>query len=177
MHHFFRVRRVFCASSMTILLLYIPAKIKMSFIRKDDFFFTKIGIFCKSIGGPLIKKKMQWMVNWIQFLNQLDFVRRHTKVFMQNSSQWCLWNVQLLRTTVNWCWWCTLSATVVMFSVVRTIFGFSRQFLSLFLQQNTPSWRCFFSSKIRMQFSHKVMSQYLPAFFKRIHNYIRSAEE
>ena len=25
---------------------------------------------------------------------------------MQNSSQWCLRNVQLLRTTVNWCWCC-----------------------------------------------------------------------
>ena len=35
----------FCA---TILLVYIPAKIKMSFIWKDDFFFAKIGIFCRS---------------------------------------------------------------------------------------------------------------------------------
>ena len=31
--------RVFCAPNATILLLYIPAKIKMSFIWKDDFFF------------------------------------------------------------------------------------------------------------------------------------------
>ena len=47
------------------------------------------------------------------------------------------------------------------------------------------SWRCFSSSKIRMQFSHtfcnitmifKVMSQYFPALVKRIHNRIRSAE-
>ena len=41
--------RVFCAPNATILLVYIPAKIKMSFIWKDDFFFTKIRIFCKSI--------------------------------------------------------------------------------------------------------------------------------
>ena len=44
--------RVFCAPNATILLVYIPAKIKMSFIRKDDFFFAKIGIFWKSIAGP-----------------------------------------------------------------------------------------------------------------------------
>ena len=31
----------------------VRAKIKMSFIGKDDFFFAKIGIFCKSIAGPL----------------------------------------------------------------------------------------------------------------------------
>ena len=34
--------RVFCAPNATILLVYIPAKIKMSFIWKDDFFFAKI---------------------------------------------------------------------------------------------------------------------------------------
>ena len=38
----------------TILLVYKPSKIKMSFFWKDDFFFfSKIGIFCKSIAGPL----------------------------------------------------------------------------------------------------------------------------
>ena len=31
----------------------IPAKIKMSFVGKDDFFFTKIDIFCKPNEGPL----------------------------------------------------------------------------------------------------------------------------
>ena len=41
--------RVFCAPSATILLVSMPAKIKMSFIWKD----AKIGIFCKSIAGPL----------------------------------------------------------------------------------------------------------------------------
>ena len=39
---------IFCALNATILLVYIPAKIKMSFIWKDDF-FAKIGIFCNSI--------------------------------------------------------------------------------------------------------------------------------
>ena len=42
--------RIFCAPNSTILLVYISAQIKMSFIWKDDvFFFAKIGIFCKSI--------------------------------------------------------------------------------------------------------------------------------
>ena len=58
------------------------------FIWKDDFFFAKIGIFCKSIAGPLSEAKTLWMINWLQILNQLNFVRvgRHTKVCMQNSS-------------------------------------------------------------------------------------------
>ena len=50
---------------------------------------------------------------------------------------------------------------------------------------NIRSRRCFSSSKIRTQFSHtycnitmvfKVISQYFLALFKRIHNYIPSAE-
>ena len=76
----------------------------MSFIWRDNF-FSKIGIFCMSILGPLSETKMHWMLNWLQLLNQLNFVWRLTKVFMQNSSQWCLRNVKFLRTIVNWCWW------------------------------------------------------------------------
>ena len=59
----------------------------MSFICKDDI-FCKIGISCKSIVGPISEAKTPWMVNRLQLLNQLNFVWRHTKVFMQNSSQW-----------------------------------------------------------------------------------------
>ena len=117
--------RVSCAPNATILFAYIPAKIKMSFIWKGDFFFAKIGIFCKSIADPPSEAKPHWMVNWLQFLNQLNFVWRHTKIFMHNSSLWCLRNVELLRTTVNWWWWCashTLSATAAIFSGVRTVF-------------------------------------------------------
>ena len=57
----FWVRRLFnlyvrfvCALNATILLVYIPAMIKMSFIRKYDFFFGKIVIFCKLITDPPI---------------------------------------------------------------------------------------------------------------------------
>ena len=49
--------QVFCATNATILLVYITAKIKRSFIWKDEFFFffffAKIGIFCKLIAGLL----------------------------------------------------------------------------------------------------------------------------
>ena len=37
--------RVFCAPNATILLVYIPAKIKMSFIWKDVFFLPKSASF------------------------------------------------------------------------------------------------------------------------------------
>ena len=51
----------FCGPNATILLVYIPAKIKMSFIWKDDFFFGKIGIFCKSIAGPLCEALFKYV--------------------------------------------------------------------------------------------------------------------
>ena len=93
-------------------------------------FFAKIGIFYKSFAGSLREAKMHWIVNWLQLLNQLNFVWRHTKVLMKNSSQLCLRNVQLLRTTVNWCWW-RLTHT---FCHSSNILGY--QFLSLFSQDS-----------------------------------------
>ena len=68
-------------------------------------FFARIDIFWKSIAIPLSEAKTHWMVNFLHLQNRLGFEWCHTKVFMQNSSQWCLRNIQLLRTTVNWCWW------------------------------------------------------------------------
>ena len=44
--------RVFCVPNAIILLVYLLAKIKMSFLWKDSF-FAKLSIFCKSIAGPL----------------------------------------------------------------------------------------------------------------------------
>ena len=44
--------RVFSVPNVTILFVYIAAKIKMSFIWKHDF-LAKICIFCKSIADPL----------------------------------------------------------------------------------------------------------------------------
>ena len=119
----------------------------MSFIWKDDFFsFAKIGIFCKSIAGPLSEAKTDWKVSWLQLLNQLNFLWRHTKGFTQNSSQRCLRNVQLLKTTVNWCWdgaSHALSATAAIFSGYTLFLAFHAlvyrsgcQFLSRFSQDN-----------------------------------------
>ena len=54
------------SSAMYACGFHIPAKIKMSFFWKDDFFFffAKIGIFCKSVAGPLNEMKTHWM-DWI----------------------------------------------------------------------------------------------------------------
>ena len=69
-----------------VLLVYIPAKVKISFICKNNFFFfAKIGIFWKSISGALSEEKTHRMVNGLQLLNQVDFVWCHTKVIMQNT--------------------------------------------------------------------------------------------
>ena len=189
--------RVFCAPNATILLIYILAKINMSFIWKDDFLLPSFaGIFSKSIAGPFSEAKTHCRVSWLQLLNQLNFVWRHTKDFISNSYQWYLRNVQLLRTTVNWCWW----RFTYTFSHSGNILGYTHCFWFFtlwFIDENASffhffhkitniqSWRCFSSSKIRMQFSHtfcnitmivKVMSQYFPELFKCIHNHIRSAE-
>ena len=98
--------RIFCAPNAAILLVYLPCQDQNELQLKIWFFFAKIGIFCKSITGPLSEAKTHWMLNWLQRLNQLNFVQRHTKVFIKFSSQWCLRNVQLLRTTVIWYLWC-----------------------------------------------------------------------
>ena len=47
--------RVFCAPKATILFVYIPAKMKLSFMNEKMifFFFAKIGIFCKLIADSL----------------------------------------------------------------------------------------------------------------------------
>ena len=57
--------QVFCSPNAIILL----ASGKMMFL-------PKIGIFYKSIAGPLSEAKTYWMVNWLQLLNQLNFVCR-----------------------------------------------------------------------------------------------------
>ena len=142
------------------------------------------------------EQKSHWMVNWFQHLNQLNFVWRHTKVFMQNSFQWCLRNIELMRTTVNWCWWrftrtfChssnILGCTHCFWLFTLWFIDEDTSFFHFFNKiTNILSWWCFSSFKIRTQFSHtfcnitmifKVMSQYFSVLFKRIHNHIRLAE-
>ena len=168
------------------MFTYPPRSIWAS-SEKIMFFFGKIAIFCKSIAGPVSEAKTHWMANWLQLLHQLNFVSHYTKVFMQNSSQWCLRNVPLLRTTVNWCWWrftqnfCRsnniLGCTTWFWLFKLWLIDEEANFLHFFHNiTNIKSWRCFSSSKIRTQFAHtfcnKVMSQYFAALFERIHNHI-----
>lgn len=188
--------RVFCAPNATILLVYIPAKIKMSFIRKNDF-FCKIGIFCKSIAGPLSEAKTHWMVSclnsWTNCTLYGVIPRSLCKIRLNDVNSR---NVQLLRTTVNWCWWRfthTFYHNINILGCTDCFWIFTLWFIDddasffQFFHEITyiRSWRCFSSSKIRTQFSHtfcnitmifKVMSQYFPALFKRLHNHIRSTE-
>ena len=177
------------------LFKYPPSSKRAS--SKKMILLAKIDIFWKSIGGPLSEAKTHWIVNWLQLLNQLNMVEwRHTKVFMQNSSERYLRNVQLLRTRVSWCWWHfthTLCRSSNILGCTHCFWLFTLCFIdkdaSFFhffhKTTNIRSWRCFSSSKIRMQFSHtfcnitmifKVMSQYFQALFERKHNHIRSTE-
>ena len=104
--------------------------------------------------------------------------------FIQNSSQWCLRKVQLLRKTVNWCCWrfthtfchCSniLGCTHCFWLFTLWFIDEDASFFHFYhTRTNIRSWRCCSSSKIRTQFSHtscnitmifKVMSQYLAAF-------------
>ena len=77
------------------------AKIKISFIWKDDFFLPK----STSSVGPLSEAKTQWMVHWLQFPNQVDFVWHHTTGLYAKFVSMMSAKCQLLRTTVNWCLW------------------------------------------------------------------------
>ena len=106
-------------------------------------------------------------------------------VFMQNSSQWCLRNFQLLRTTVNWYWWRfthTFCHSINILGCMHWFWLFTLWFIdevASFLHSFPKityirTWRCFSFSKIRTQFPHtfcnitmifKVMSQYFPAGF------------
>ena len=95
----------------------------------------------------------------------------------------------LLRTTVNCCWWRTLSATTAIFSSVRTVFGFSRFGLSMripsFFSQHTELTVLLFFQNTYAIFAH-ILQHYHDfqsnvAIFpsemnKRIHSHIRSAE-
>ena len=86
---------------------------------------------------------------------------------MQNSSQWCSRNVQLLRTTVNWCWWrfthtfCHSSNILgcthcLVFHAL--VYWWGCQFLSLFSQdsEHTELTVLLFFQNPRAIFAHVV---------------------
>ena len=138
--------RVFCASNVTILSVYIPAKIKISFIWNNF----------------ILRKST----------SSLDFVQRHTKVFMQNSFQWCPQNVQLLRTTVYWCWWRFMHSFCHSSNILGRTHCFWL-FTLWFIDEDASFSHTFCNITMIL----KGISQYFPMLFKRIHNHIRSAEE
>ena len=160
--------RVFCAPNATILLVNIPAKIKITFIWKYDFFCQNRHLMYVD-RRPLSEAKTHWLVNWLQLLNQLNFVWRHTKVFMQNLSQWCLRNVQLLGTTVNWCWrrlkhtFChssnILGCMHCFWLFTLWLIDEDARFFHFFHKiTNIRSWQCFSSSNICTQHYHDFQS-------------------
>ena len=126
-------------------------------------FFSKIGIFCKSISSPLSEAKTHQMVNWLQLLKELDVVWCHAKVFMQNLSQWCPRNVHLLRTTVNWCW-CRFAHT---FCHSSNIFGCTHCFWLFtlwFIDEDASFFHSFHNTKTGRNF--RTHSTTLPWFSK-----------
>ena len=64
--------RVFCAPNATILLVYIHAKIKMSFIWKDDFFLPKSASSVSRSQAHLAKRSSSTYIT--------KFVRRKDKI-------------------------------------------------------------------------------------------------
>ena len=161
------------------------------------FFFAKIGIFCKSIVGPLSEAKTHWMINWLQLLNRLNIVWHHTKqglyaqfVSMMSPKYSIVENdgeLMLMRFTHTFFHSSNILGYTHCFWLFTLWFIYEdASFFHLFHKiTNIRSWRCFSASIIPTQFSNsfcnismifKVMSQYFPALFKRIHNHIRWAE-
>ena len=147
--------RVSCAPNATILLVYIPAKIKMSFIWKDDFFLPKSASSVSRSQAHLAKRKRRKPIEWTLY-----------GVIMQNSSQWYLRNVQLLSMTVNWCWWCftytfchssnILGCTHCFWLFTLWLIDDDASFFHFFHKiTNIRSWRCFSSYKINYRVRQK----------------------
>ena len=173
--HFNVCVRVFCASNATILLVYIPAKIKMSFVWKDDFFFAKIASSVNLSQAHLEKRKcIAWSISFNSWTNWTLYgviPRSSCKIRLNDVSE--MFN----------CWerrWIDvdgashlLSATATIFSRVCTVFGFSRYGLSMRMPvsftffhkvTNMRSWWCCSSSKIRTQFSQTFCKDWFLIF-------------
>ena len=111
----------------TILLVYIPAKIKKSLIWKDDSLFAKIGIFCKSLAGPFSEAKTHWMVNWLQLLNELYGVIPRSLCIIRLNDVSEMFNCRERR-------WIDVLAVLIVFGFLRFDLSMRCQFHSFFLQ-------------------------------------------
>ena len=106
---------------------------------KRWFFLPKSASSESRLQAHLAKRKR---IGWLQLLNQLNFVWHHAKVFISNSSHWCVRNVQLLRTTVtalhtHFLQQQQYSRMYALFLAFRAlVYQWWCQFLSLFSQNN-----------------------------------------
>ena len=159
------------------------AKIKMSFIWKDDFFFAKIGIFCKLVAGIGWSVGFNSWTNWTLYgvmPRSLCKIRLNDVFEMFNcwEQRWInvdgashtLYSRVQHSSNILGCTHCFWLFTLWWFiDEDASFFHFFHKLM------NIRSWQCFSSSKIRMQFSHtfcnitmifKVISQFFSALLK-----------
>ena len=103
------------------LFTYLPRSKWASSVKM---IFSKIGIFCKSITGPLSEAKTHWMLNWLQLLKQLDFVlASYQGLYAKFVLIFNCWERRWIDVDGSSR---TLSVTAAIFWGVRSVFGFSR---------------------------------------------------
>ena len=180
--------RVFCVSNVTVLLVYISAKIKMSFIWKDDCFLPNSASSVSR--SPVLDDQLASTLEPIE-LCMASYQGLYTKFIsmrapkcssVEHDAELMLMVLHahfLPQQQYSWVY-------ALFLAFHGLIYRWGCQFLSLFYKiTNIRSWRCFSSSKIRTQLSHtfcnitmifKVMSQYFPALSKRIYNHISLGE-
>ena len=70
--------RVFCAPKVTILLVYIPAKIKMSFIWKDIFLPKSASSVSRSQAHLAKRKRIRYTTIFVRRKDQANYLSNHT---------------------------------------------------------------------------------------------------
>ena len=170
-------------------LLTYPPRSKWASCEKM-IFFSKIGIFW----SPLSVAKTHWIVNWLQLFSLLYFCMAsyqgiYAKLVLMMSLKCSIvendGELMLMVLRTHFLPQQQYSPVHAMFLAFHVwVINEDASFFHFFHKiTDIRSWRCFSSSKIHTQFSHtfsnitmifKVMSQYLLALFKRIHNHIRS---
>ena len=112
----------------------------------EDDFFAKIGIFCKSIAGPLSEVKKQLMVNWL--IEPIELFMASYKSLSAKCST-VQNDGELMLMALSWVY-----ALYLAFHAL--VYRWGCQLLSFLFHKitNIRSWRCFSSSTIRTQFSH-----------------------
>ena len=127
---------VVCAPNATIFLVYISAKIKMSFIWKDDFFWPKSASSVSRSQAHLAKRKhIVWSIafnSWTNWTLYGVIPRSLCKIRLNDVSEmFNCWELQWID--VDGASSHTLSVTAAIFLGVRTVFGFSRFGLSMWM--------------------------------------------